>query len=747
MDRLPRLTGLVVLATCAMPIVLGIITHSLRVGLALGAAAFLLIVARAYAERHKWAVFWWTGLIALFSIGAIMSLSGMPARWWWIFPYAVAGLVFFLCGLEAKNAGESWSALLIAGGVTIIVLGVVYAAFLHQHVPADLGRARRNYGQLVHFLNQVFTTWWGIPNVLLALAVLWGWARRSAWLMWFAVLAAILVISSSSRVADAATRVVGVSPATWMEWIITASADAWGTAGWGILLASVAIPVAVLPHLRLAARAQRVAATATLGGTAQDTDALENALQRNDMSLGAAVFAGLVTAVVYVGVAVSLWVALRRFAGESTDLSFWPLRIDDLTVPSFIPVLEWPYFTLAAAVALAAVLQRFVALRMGGWAPVLWVCFAAPLVGALFVPAGVMLLGLGETLTATSLMPVIYGRRPRTAVMPTRTPIDLSDAIERSLRYAEPLEEEVEEGGGGFTPVSAPLPSLAGVELFTCDGRLVDLAISPDDTFFLIEESGHASAWRGGRERGSRSLNVSRPLGIAPAGQEGVVFADGGGRIAQLVLQNDELEMPRTTPTEPLTCYAVNAFGTGVAIGDGARRGVRLVVLARETVQDLSPDIPSPTALAFSGDGRTLAIGCADGSLYLHDVAAASPGDPLRADDLPAGPVTALLACADGHWLAVHDSNHAVRWNPSGRPEAQAKLPCSPTCVAVDQQTGALAFGSRQGFIRVCDRDLRATLLDEKVHDGPVVSIVFRDEGASVVSAGRGGDVRKTRID
>jgi WD40 repeat protein len=143
----------------------------------------------------------------------------------------------------------------------------------------------------------------------------------------------------------------------------------------------------------------------------------------------------------------------------------------------------------------------------------------------------------------------------------------------------------------------------------------------------------------------------------------------------------------------------------------GAQNIVRLWQLSNPVHPTrIGPALPGagPTAsgsyvasMAFSSDGRTLAVGGTDGKIRLWDVADPSHpqeiGDPLTGDT---GSVNTLVFGAGGHVLIAGDGSYAVRiWNLDAATAIQRicaatakvltseqwhdyvpELPCNPPC-------------------------------------------------------------------
>ncbi|WP_217370194.1 nSTAND1 domain-containing NTPase [Nonomuraea antri] len=183
------------------------------------------------------------------------------------------------------------------------------------------------------------------------------------------------------------------------------------------------------------------------------------------------------------------------------------------------------------------------------------------------------------------------------------------------------------------------------------DDLVGSLAFGPGDTSLVVASIpvvGDTRVWDLRRravvadipDSPSRSLAL-RPGGTLLVGSEGKVIDLASGRT-----------MPGAGKT---TALAFSRDGTYLAAGDSSGRTVlwdgairrRLGVLSTGTTGRLGPfEAPLVTALAFSPDGRVLAVGDATGSLQLWDTASRRPiGTPLPT---PGDIILALAFSPDG---------------------------------------------------------------------------------------------------
>jgi len=190
-------------------------------------------------------------------------------------------------------------------------------------------------------------------------------------------------------------------------------------------------------------------------------------------------------------------------------------------------------------------------------------------------------------------------------------------------------------GGRGVPRTSAPRPVGGG------NGAIRSLAFGPREVLAWVTASGRATVWDGGRNRIVRSFAVGRAADVAlssdsrrlaVAGPTGVSLWDvsTGARVPSPNWRSSVLAVA-FGGSSTLAAALGSEFGTSFRSEE-----VSLWDLARRRVGRSFPTNPDdPTALAFSDDGRTVAVGLEEPAggraLTLFDAASGAPlGSPYE---------------------------------------------------------------------------------------------------------------------
>ena len=286
---------------------------------------------------------------------------------------------------------------------------------------------------------------------------------------------------------------------------------------------------------------------------------------------------------------------------------------------------------------------------------------------------------------------------------------------------------------------------LAGEALYAIPEPVVDLLARAGDHFVLTED-GHVSRWHRGRLVEAPGVLLARPGGLG-AGGNVVVAADQDKRLILIEYANGGLPQIRSHRVDyTIGSFAVNPFGTIVAYAPTQKPSVFAVLLASGQTQVLSEDVGSTNAVAFSSDGRLLALGGKDGRVRMFDM---STRKVIRVFDPPTsehGKVLSLAECPERGWVAGYASGRVVHWEASGDTRGIVRESHRVSALAVSPRSGAVAVGCDDGHVVVHPTDLDTAIFDDVVARERVVGVAFEDGDGSLIAAGHDGSVRRAGV-
>jgi WD40 repeat protein/serine/threonine protein kinase len=146
--------------------------------------------------------------------------------------------------------------------------------------------------------------------------------------------------------------------------------------------------------------------------------------------------------------------------------------------------------------------------------------------------------------------------------------------------------------------------------------------------------------------------------------------------------------------------------------------------------------------VAYAPNGRLLASGCQDGSVWLWDVATRK-GRPLA--ERHTDNVRSVAFSPDGRLLASAGDDRLVRLWDSDNGHLVRTLPRHPAplrCLAFSPDGKTLAVAGKEGRIHLQDPDSGHELRDWPGHTGGVLTLAFAPDGQRLVSGGADGVVR-----
>ncbi|MFF1605321.1 helix-turn-helix domain-containing protein, partial [Streptomyces mirabilis] len=275
-------------------------------------------------------------------------------------------------------------------------------------------------------------------------------------------------------------------------------------------------------------------------------------------------------------------------------------------------------------------------------------------------------------------------------------------------------------------------------------GSVVTVVFGPDGrTLATGDNDGTMRLWdtRSGRLRknlpgGDAALAaVFTPDGrtMAIAGPDGVELRDTSTgrtrtRLAKQIVDSGPMAFSNDGRT-----LAISSGGHNVKLWDTATGRIR----ARLAVQ--SNDVSS---LAFGPDGRTLATGGFDGSAKLWD---AATGSLRRSLPRHTAPVSALAFSSDGRTLATSSSDGGVKlWDAKvGRLRRGLAGYTAPVVSMVFSPDGhTLATGSGDNTVRLWETDTGRLHRSLPGHTSPIRALAFSPDGRTLATGAEDRTVR-----
>lgn len=270
---------------------------------------------------------------------------------------------------------------------------------------------------------------------------------------------------------------------------------------------------------------------------------------------------------------------------------------------------------------------------------------------------------------------------------------------------------------------------------------LVDAVLTPSGPQYLLFEDGTMARWDRGSLAEVPEVSVDRPVGAAVADSD-VVVAARPGRLAEVRHADRAIPDLRWHHLDlTIGAFALNPFGTIVAFAPVRRHDVFAVLLGPDATQTLAVEVGAVSALAFSGDGRVLAMGLRDGRVVLLDMSTRQPAATLDPASRGRSAVTELRPCPDGGWVAGYGDGTVAHWDEARRLIGTARLRNPVTRLAVGPSS--IAVGSTDGRVFTEPPDLSEVLTDTRVGDDAVVGLAVEPDDGSLLVATHDGAVRK----
>ena len=273
------------------------------------------------------------------------------------------------------------------------------------------------------------------------------------------------------------------------------------------------------------------------------------------------------------------------------------------------------------------------------------------------------------------------------------------------------------------------------------------IAISADGTLI-------ASANRDGRLRlyrvspGPRELRLLPPaefsggtaIAFSPAPRQ-VAVGDSAGHIALWDLVRQKPVQDMDLLQGPVSALAYSPDGRWLAVAGHEEKGFLFDLKTGDRV-NLEGHTDIVRSIAFAPDGLAVATGSADGSVRLFSAPAGTPGRVLTSNGM--GAVNSVVFSSDGKQIAAAGDDKIIRvWEATGK--LVRKLEGSPEAVltlAFSPHGSLLASSGKDQAVRtwrLSNGKLRSTWTG---HGGRITSIAFSPDGETLASASIDGTVR-----
>ena len=310
--------------------------------------------------------------------------------------------------------------------------------------------------------------------------------------------------------------------------------------------------------------------------------------------------------------------------------------------------------------------------------------------------------------------------------------------------------------GESIAEALAPLPTLrlvphgkpAEATLFSPDGAHI-LSTAADGALRIWDAKSGALLARAPAHRGlAPALAVARDGTIATGGADGLVklFSSSGAPIGQLRPSADETQEPSEggadegtegAPAAGIAALDISPDGKLLAIAS-LEVGVELWDLrARTRVASIGERSDRVIALAFSPDGKRVALGDQAGVLRIFELAEGAPREWWRRQ-AHSGRLRALAWSPDGQRLATAGQDSLVQlWSPGsdGPPLRMELHQRAADGVRFSPDGAELASCSRDGLVVLWDANTGRVVARLDADERAANGVAFSPDGAQLAAA------------
>lgn len=760
----------------ALAVFLSIQAHSAWVGILIFAGLLALFFAMASAQNDEVPAFFAGSLLGLGALIAAVWIGHLAGRFWWTPLWIFLSLLFFVGGRSlSENLDRGSAAFAYVVSILALLFAVlgpwllygVLAKTVETAAPAAPVAAAAVRGNLFsgmwRFISAMFGSWWSILYLVLALLLGRFWAGRWGWLILplALVLAAGVLEWLKPGGSQAYVNFFRGTPFEHVSAALRFSIERFGTAAWGAVLLGAGLAVLLLPvHMHIF----RSSSAVTRAGEVRQvfgTTAAARVLRSSGTVSGLYSLASLLNLLTLAGMFILVWTALMRLAQAQGALPFNLPGIADLALPRWKPLFQWPYLLNGFAVGLVGFLfaetqRRLRIVTNSAFISVL--TLLGSLLMSIFIPAGCVLFLGGQTLglIPSALASLIGRSRERAAEPARRQPaapapqVDQADAreyreaLERMMReIADRQEKEAAEQVVKQAPAPQYTyePALSGDLLLEHRIGIFNLIRAKPDGYAMVDNDYcvyHLEEMGGWQWHQIADLSQEKVQGLIPL---------AGGRIGAVGLLDRVILLGQ--PNEEIQAsfaifhWAVNSFGTILAISNTQYDCVKALILGAKKEQTLVEGIHHPNALAFSADNRFLAVGTLEGSISILDMATRQIIRTLTVDT--PGSVEHIQSTLTGGWTAAFDNDQLAAWDQDGELLWLIDTDDHVFCLDVDPATGEIATGDASGTVSVYDPEDGGILFGETAHEDEIVAVLFEAGKGSLISAGGDGTLRRVR--